>query len=560
MKCGASAHSASPAIFVLSALAALAALSACPSVRLSAQSLPRAESIFQDTRALKDSMDVLILRSAPGGALADSAARLLPAYQRTWRRLVQALAIDSLSLPDSLDRRALVTMRAALSGDLTEHPEPPPGTTVAAADSCRYDASALAERAGVPALAERIYSCFGAAADDVQVDGVRYNRLAILGLLGREPDAGRRRRLFLALGPVWATMAGGPTAPYRELVRRRALSWPAESLPYQQTSRASGLLPDTVVAWLSGVLDEWRRATPDSLVEPWDLYYVYGAVSRQLSARIPFAALRSLNDRFYRDLGAPPSALAVRYDLAPRPGKDPVSFTTFGRRTRLSQGRWQPGSAWVFTSYSAGGFDNLAELLHESGHGIHIMGIRTRPAFNDWPDSDTFTEAIADLAGLEIFEPRWQWHYLGDSASTAANMRYKYVNIVMDMAWALLEVRLEQDPTLDPTTVWTDITSHYLHVVAHPELPWWAVRGQLIESTGYMLNYGLGAILVADMRDAIRSRHGDFTGGDSAWYGNARQAIYRFGLERSARQVTEDFLGRPPSATALLADLARAGQ
>ncbi len=250
----------------------------------------------------------------------------------------------------------------------------------------------------------------------------------------------------------------------------------------------------------------------------------------------------------------------MRYDLAPRAGKDPVSFTTFGRRTRLSQGRWQPGAAWVFTSYSVGGFDNLAELLHESGHGIHIMGIRTRPAFNDWPDSDTFTEAIADLAGLEVFEPRWQWRYLGDSASTAENMRSKYVNIVMDMAWALLEIRLEQDPALDPTAVWTDITSRYLHVVAHPELPWWAVRGQLIESTGYMLNYGLGAILVADLREAIRLRHGDFATGDVTWYGYVRGSIYRFGLERSARQVTEGFLGRPPSAAALLADLARAGQ
>jgi len=541
-----------------SALRVLVVLAVLPPSRLPAQSLPHAESLYQATRDLKDQIDILNLRSAPGGPLADSAARLLPAYQQLRQRLVEALALDSLSLPDTADRRALATMRAALDGELTDHPEAPGGTTVTAAASCRYDPSDLAGRGGPAALAERIYACFAAAADDVQVDGRRYDRLAILGLLAREPDAARRRRLFLALGPVWGTLAGGPQPPYPELVRRRALAWPAESLPYQRTARASGLSADTVVAWLTGVLEEWRRATPDSLIEPWDLYYVNGGVSRQLSRRISFGALRTINDRYYRDLGAPPSALAVRYDLAPRAGKGPVSFTTFGRRTRQSQGRWQPGTAWVFTSYSAGGFDNLAELLHESGHGVHIMGIRTRPAFNDWPDSDTFTEAIADLAGLEVFEPRWQWHYLGDSASTAGNMRAKYVNIVLDMAWALMEIRLERNPALDPTAVWTDITSHYLHVAPHPELPWWAVRGQLIESTGYMLNYGLGAILVADLREAVRLRHGDIATGGGAWYGYVRESIYRFGLARTSRQVTEEFLGRPPSAAALLADLARA--
>jgi len=72
--------------------------------------------------------------------------------------------------------------------------------------------------------------------------------------------------------------------------------------------------------------------------------------------------------------------------------------------------------SWVFASYAVGGFDNFGELLHEIGHGIHIAGIRTRPAFSDWPDADLFTEAIADLALVEAYESRWQQRYLGDSA------------------------------------------------------------------------------------------------------------------------------------------------
>ena len=44
----------------------------------------------------------------------------------------------------------------------------------------------------------------------------------------------------------------------------------------------------------------------------------------------------------------------------------------------------------------------------------------------------------------------------------------------------------------DPNAVWTDITSRYLHVIPHPELAWWAVRVQLVDKPGYMVNYGLG--------------------------------------------------------------------
>jgi Zn-dependent M32 family carboxypeptidase len=128
---------------------------------------------------------------------------------------------------------------------------------------------------------------------------------------------------------------------------------------------------------------------------------------------------------------------------------------------------------------------------------------------------------------------------------------------MMDMAWALFEIRLQQRPDADPNEVWTGLMSRYFHVVPHPELSWWAMRGQLIEETGYMLNYALGAIMVADLRATIARAHGPFTTGDTTFYPYLRQRIYRFGRERSARQVVSDFLGREPRPDALLDDLAR---
>ena len=58
----------------------------------------------------------------------------------------------------------------------------------------------------------------------------------------------------------------------------------------------------------------------------------------------------------------------------------------------------------MFATYRTGGLDNLNELLHETGHAAHLAAIRTRPAFRDWPDSDPFTEAVADVAALDVYE------------------------------------------------------------------------------------------------------------------------------------------------------------
>jgi hypothetical protein len=241
----------------------------------------------------------------------------------------------------------------------------------------------------------------------------------------------------------------------------------------------------------------------------------------------------------------------------PRDAKAAVSYTTFGARPRRVDGRWRPGEPWIITSYREGGFGNLVELLHEVGHGVHIAAIRTRPAFADWPDSDTFTEGIGDLAALEAFEPAWQWRYLGDSVSTNASLREKYSSIVLDVAWGLFELRMLHAPETDPNQLWTEITSHYLHIAPHPELAWWAMRGQLVDAPGYMVNYALGAILVADLRARIVEQGGRFTTGDREWYHHVSGGLYRFGLARPARTVLSDFLGRPLSPEAILRDMNR---
>lgn len=484
--------------------------------------------------------------------LPDSAAGLRPAYLAARAALVRAMSIDTQALTDTVDRRAWRVMRETLDSELTTTPQLAEGTAVLGAVRCDYDPRRMPN---VDSLEARLYACYGAAADDVVVDGHRLDRLTVLEtLLPNTDDRARRQRLFMGLDGVWRSVNGNDDAasPWRELLRRRAATWRNGPTPFERQSRILGYAPDTVRQWLERFLEAFRATLPDSTFEPWDLFYAMGGTSRRLSPRVPRDSLIPITVRYYRTLGADPGALQVLYDLDPRTGKDPVSFTTFGARPAFAAGAWRPGAPYISAGFATGGMANLETLLHETGHAAHIAGIRTRPAFADWPDADIFTEAIADLAADPADDARWQWEFLGDSAPTADNRRAAFFGVAMDACWALFEARLQRDPTLDPNVVWTDLMTRYLHVTPHPELSWWAMRGQLIDAPSYLLNYAFGAFITADLRARIAALHGDYTLGDSTWYGFVREHIYRFGLERSAQRVLQDFLGRPVTAYALL--------
>jgi acetylornithine deacetylase/succinyl-diaminopimelate desuccinylase-like protein len=59
------------------------------------------------------------------------------------------------------------------------------------------------------------------------------------------------------------------------------------------------------------------------------------------------------------------------------------------------------------------------------------------------------------------------------------------------------------------------------------------------------------------IRARTRELHGSFTIGDSTWYGWIAPRLCRFGLERSSREVIEEFLGGPVSPASILQDMRR---
>ncbi|HTS88797.1 MAG TPA: hypothetical protein VMG41_09930 [Gemmatimonadales bacterium] len=529
-------------------LAVLLAATACAHPSLppgpSPQGIAQLERTFQTLRYWDDQRRLMDSR---GGDSTFHPATVAVAESLTTSRRRTALAFESVAGQplDADDSAALHAMREAWRGGLS-------------GDSTAGDSTA--DHGPAKVLADSLIDRYGRAAELIVVDGDTLNRLAILGKLGTTGDRERRERLFRALEPVWQSVNGddAPDSPFRRLVSLRLAAWADRSSPVDAKGPAFGLQSAELETWLVLALKRWRATMPDTLLEPWDWYYLTGLMSRRLSRRAPTVAdIRRVNDGYYRAMGADPTRLRIHYDLDPRPGKYPVAFTDFGVRNRIIDGRRVAGDPWVFASYQSGGIDNLAELLHESGHAIDIAAIWTRPAYLDWPDNDTFTEAIADLPAMELYEPGWQQRFLGDSVPLATALRAKYAGIVFDMAWALFEIRLYHAPGQDPNLVWTSITRDYLGIRPHPEWSWWAMRGQLLDGPGYLVNYALGAYLVADLRAAITRARGAQAWVDPGMYAWLSAHLYRFGAARPSRTVLESLLGRPLRPDALLKDLAR---
>jgi hypothetical protein len=214
----------------------------------------------------------------------------------------------------------------------------------------------------------------------------------------------------------------------------------------------------------------------------------------------------------------------------------------------------------VFATYREGGIGELAELIHESGHALHVAAIRTRPAFREPPgDFSAFFEAVADLVGWDVDEPAFQAHHLGVRADPIAAALSRYGSVLLDVCWSLFEIELHDAPGRRPNDVWSEIVADGLGIEPYPEWSWWAVRGQLIDSPGYLANYGLSAITAAALRARIRELRGDWSTGDPGWYAFVTERLLRFGGERSPAHLIRDLLGEPLTEEPLLADLARAG-
>lgn len=510
-------------------------------------SLAKAETLYAD---LNDAIAAVATIdsgyvSSFGGKDRAQWQEVIDARKKQLQNALRKFSIKQLSKEDA---RAVSLMRAAVAA-LTDTSSK---SDLHCADSQKADLT-------FHHLSQALYACFEEVGNHLELEGKPLTRGGAFGRMESANDPAARKAAFLALSPLYKAINADNqnTSPYRRLVTLAAADYAKRSVSeLTNAARTIGVSSAEVEKWLEQILDVWRQVTPDTPIEPWDYRYLAGAAGRQLDSVVSREALGEINARYYRDLGADLEQLGVIYDLDPRRGKSPVAYTDFARRGRDVNKHWQPTIARVLASYSSGGLGNLNEYIHENGHAVQISAIHTRPAFMDWGDT-VFVEAFADVPSWNTYDVAWQKKYLGQSASESDNLRALYAGVMLDVAWSLFEIRMLRTPTQDPNKLWTDITSRYLHIVPHPELSWWAVRGQLVDAPGYMINYGLGAIITADIRQRVREQLGAFATGNEEWYPWLMEHLLRFGTARETSELLRDFLQRPVSPAALLTDVQR---
>jgi hypothetical protein len=518
-----------------------------------------ADSVVATENIYADVLDAYgAFSTIDSGLMKSYAGKDRQAWEQIYREKRKAFVTHLASLPaqglSKSDARAVVLMRASLS-DFPEN-----ASTLSPTSKCQ---NAQNRDLGYDALRASLYSCFDELANKMEFEGGTVNRVSAFSLLEQIKEPERRKKLFLAFNPLWQAVNGPivngksqTDSPYRRMIKMAADDAAKNKSAVVAAAESIGVQPADVEVWLEQILETWREVTGDAPVEPWDYDYLGGETARLVDSAIPRDSLKPISQRYYRDLGADLTELGVLYDLDPRPGKAPLAYTDLLRCGRLVDGVWRPAIARVSANYERGGLSNMNELVHEEGHAVHFVAVRARPAFA-YNDSILFIEAFADVPSWSVYEPAWQQKYLGTSTSQSASLRDLYSGVMLDVAWALFEIRMLHNPASDPNAVWTEITSHYLHIVPHPEYSWWALRVQLMDSPGYMVNYGLGAVITADVRQRIRESLGPFETGDPRWYGWISEHLLRVGGEFETAELLRQFLGRPVSPRALIDDMRR---
>jgi hypothetical protein len=504
---------------------------------------------FNDADAAISLIDSDPGRYSQGGWAGRSRAAWQKIYVERRAGLVEALGKGAVTGLPATEARAIEVMREAIS----ESPATP--ESLAPAGRCK---DAQRPDLALAPLHRALYACFAELANSLRFEDGTVTRVAAFDLLTRLEEPGRRKALFMSFVPLWQALNGHdePGSPYRRLIRMAAAAAGREGSAIDAAARTIGVPGGEIEGWLERILETWSEVSGAAAVEPWDYRFEAGAAERELGEAIAQAALLPLAERYYLDLGLDVVKAGVIYDLEPRTGKAPLAYSEYVRRGRMQDGRWQPTLTRVSACYARGGLGELDELVHENGHVAHMLALHTRPAFMDLGDP-LFYEAFADVPAWSVYEPAWQRKYLGRSADEPVSLRALYSEVMLDVAWALFDLRMLRDPNADPNSTWTEITSRYLHVKPHPELAWWAVRVQLVDKPGYMVNYGLGAVITADIRRRIAEELGPFEAGDARWYGWLTEHLLASGEEHESVELLRQFLGRAVSPDSLLEQLHR---
>src|SRR6185437_6106584 len=104
-------------------------------------------------------------------------------------------------------------------------------------------------------LKRMLFACFAEAAGRIQFEGRTLDRLSALGELARIPEPGRRKKLFLAMEPLWRAVngEGDAASPYRRLVALAAAEPAKGDSPLHGPASGLGIDAAATEHWLVAI-------------------------------------------------------------------------------------------------------------------------------------------------------------------------------------------------------------------------------------------------------------------------------------------------------------------
>jgi peptidyl-dipeptidase A len=247
-----------------------------------------------------------------------------------------------------------------------------------------------------------------------------------------------------------------------------------------------------------------------------------------------------------------------RSDLYPRAGKCQHAFCV-----DIDRGGDTRVLANVVDNY-----DWAQTMLHELGHGVYNLGF---DAGLPWLLRDTHlvtTEASALLFGSLAGEREWLERVLEVDAREAQELESRLraaraADLLVFTRWVLVMTNFERilygDPEADLDAAWWELASRhqFLTPPAGRRAPDWAAKIHIAVAPVYYHTYLYGAIVAAQLRDALGARVGGIVDRPEAGAALA-QSLYAPGQSLRWDRLVEHASGSPLSVESLAREVAAA--
>jgi peptidyl-dipeptidase A len=410
------------------------------------------------------------------------------------------------------------------------------------------------------------------------VRGEEVDDIAIKKILRESDDSQERREAWEASKTVGAAVADD----VRELARLRneaatglgyrdwfalsvATSEMDEDRLVETLAAADRATADLFARWKSALDDELSHRFGCDVAElrPWhyaDPFFqeapAEGAVD--LDPYFRGRDVVALASRTFDGLEIDVSEILGRSDLFPRERKNQHAFCIDIDRE---------GDVRILANVTDDR-DSMNALLHELGHGVYDLGFD--PGL-DWLLRSTHlipTEASAILFGGLSGEREWLERVLELEADEAARLERELraaraAWLLVFTRWVLVmtgfERELYRNPEADLDSIWWELASRYQLLTA-PEgrrAPDWAAKIHIAVAPVYYHTYLYGAIVAAQIRDALTAAAGGIVGRPEAGKVLAER-LFAPGLSIRWDHLVERATAGPLSIDSLAAEVAAA--